>query len=155
MRAPTHSLFACFFCILLWSMALPKGVTSKPLVLLSAGIAFILGTLPDLDTRVPLRVIGHRSGFSHSFFTIVIVSLLAYLIFSNSPPLELIIVPATAGAIASHILLDTLTVSGCPLLWPLTRHRYSAHLCTYDNALVNFVISALSALGIAAYIVYT
>ncbi len=155
MKAPAHSLFACFFCILLWSIALPNAVTSKPFILLSGAIAFILGTLPDLDTRVPLRVIGHRSGFSHSFFTIVIASLLAYLIFSSSPPLERIIVPATAGAIASHVLLDTLTVSGCPLLWPFTRRRYSAHVCAYDNTLVNFAVSASSALGIAAYIVHT
>jgi hypothetical protein len=73
---------------------------------------------------------------------------------SRKAPLDLIVVPATAGAIASHILLDTLTFSGCPLLWPFTRHRFSVRLCRYDNTLVNFVISALSVLGIAAYIVY-
>ncbi|MGZ4903809.1 MAG: metal-dependent hydrolase [Halobacteriota archaeon] len=153
MKALTHSLFAFIFCILLYSVALPT-VTSKSLVLLSGGIAFILGSLPDLDTRVPLRVIGHRSGLSHSFFTVAAVSLLAYLVFSGLSPLDLIVIPATVGAITSHVLLDTLTLSGCPLLWPFTRHRYSAHLCRYDNALVNSVISALSVLGIAAYIVY-
>ncbi len=153
MKALTHSLFAFIFCILLYSVALPA-VTSKSLILLSGGIAFILGSLPDLDMRMPLRVIGHRSGLSHSIFTVTTVSLLVYLVFSGLPPLDLIVVPATVGAITSHILLDTLTFSGCPLLWPFTRHRYSAHLCRYDNTLANFVVSALSVLGIAAYIVY-
>lgn len=153
MKALTHSLFAFIFCILLYSVALPE-VTSKSLILLSGGIAFILGSLPDLDSRVPLRVIGHRSGLSHSIFTVAVVSLLAYLVFSGLSPLDLIVIPATVAAITSHILLDTLTISGCPLLWPFTRHRYSIRLCRYDNALVNSVISALSVLGIAAYIVY-
>ncbi len=127
---------------------------SKPLVLLSGGVAFFLGPLPDLDTRVPLRVISHRGGLSHSIFTIAIVALLADLATSGLPSLELIVVPAAVGATASHVLLDTLTLSGCPLLWPFTRHRYSARLCTYNNTLVNFAIDALSVLGIAAYIVY-
>ncbi len=155
MKALTHSLFAFIFCILLYSVALPEAVTSKSLILLSGAIAFILGSLPDIDTRTPLRVIRHRSGLSHSIFTVATMSLLAYLVFSGLPPLDLIIIPAIAGAITSHILLDALTLSGCPLLWPFTRHRYSAHLCTYDNPLVNTVIGTLSVIGIAAYIVYT
>ena len=153
MKALTHSLFAFVFCVVLYSAALPA-VTNKPLILLSGGVAFVLGSLPDLDMKWPLRVIGHRSGLSHSIFTIAMAWLLAYLIFSGVPSLELIVVPATVWAVTSHILLDTLTHSGCPLLWPFTRHRFSAHLCRYDNAFVNAAIGVLSVLGVAAYIAF-
>ncbi len=154
MKALAHSLFAFLFCILLFSVALPSAATDKTLVLLAGAVTFFLGSFPDLDMRMPLRLIGHRSGLSHSLFTVVSISLLVYLATSRVPPLALIVVPATAGAVGSHILLDTLTLSGCPLLWPFTRHRFSVRLCRYDNTLVNLAISALSLLGIAAYIVY-
>ncbi len=154
MKPLAHSLFAFIFCLFLWSVALPEAVMSKTLILLSGVVACVLGSLPDLDLKAPLRVIGHRSGLSHSLFTVITTSLLAYLLFSRFPPLDLIVVPAVAGAVTSHVLLDTLTFSGCPLLWPLTRHRFSVRLCAYDNSLVNLVISTLSMLGIAAYIVY-
>ncbi len=154
MKALTHSLFACLFCIFLYGTALPGVATNKTLILLSGVVALVLGSLPDLDMKVPLRLIDHRSGLSHSLFTVVAVSLLVYLVTLRVPPLDLIMVPATAAAIASHVLLDTLTFSGCPLLWPFTRHRFSIRLCRYDNTLVNVTISALSLLGIAAYIVY-
>ncbi len=154
MKALAHSLFACLFCILLFSVAFPSVAVDKTIILLSGIIAFVLGPLPDLDMKAPARLIGHRSGLSHSLFTVVTVSLLVYLVASRAPPLDLIVVPAIAAAIASHVALDTLTFSGCPLLWPVTRHRFSIHLCRYDNTLVNVAISALSILGIAAYVVY-
>ena len=138
----------------MYHVALPGVAAGKSVVLISGTVALALGPLPDLDARTWLKFIGHRSGFSHSIVTIVLLSGLAYLLFANYPPFDLIIIPAVIAAITSHILLDALTVSGCPLFWPFRRRRFSARLCRYDNQLVNTAIIALSLLTILVFVLY-
>jgi len=154
-KALTHSIFAFIFCVVIYHICVPYVAANRSLVLVSGTVALVLGPLPDLDARGSLKFIGHRSGFSHSIFTVVLLSGLAYVLFSNYPPLDLIIIPAVIGAITSHILLDALTVSGCPLLWPFTRHRFSARLCRYDNPLVNAAITVLSLFAILVFVLYS
>lgn len=154
MKALAHAVFAFVFCIVVFELAVPASATNKVFVLLSGTIALTLASAPDVDARTPLRLIRHRSGLSHSIFTIATCACLSYVLFSRYPPLDLIIIPAIASAITSHILLDTLTMSGCPLLWPLSRHRFSAHLCKYDNPLANALIVLLSSFAIVAFMLH-
>ena len=154
MKALTHSIFAFVFCIVVSEIALSPPATNKLFLLLSATFALLLGSFPDFDARVPLQLIGHRSGFSHSIFTAAACASLSYVLLVPYPPLDLIIVPAVAAAIMSHIFLDSLTVSGCPLLWPLSRRRFSAHLCKYDSPLVNASIILFSCAAVAAFLLY-
>jgi len=153
-KALTHSIFAFAFCIVVSEIALPATATNKLFLLLSATVSLLLASLPDVDTRLPLRLIGHRSGFSHSIFTAVACACLSYVLLSPYPPLDLIVIPAVTAAITSHILLDSLTVSGCPLLWPLSRHRFSAHLCKYDSSLANTSIILFSCAAIVVFVLY-
>jgi membrane-bound metal-dependent hydrolase YbcI (DUF457 family) len=153
-KALTHSIFAFVFCIAVSEIALSPTATNKLFLLLSATVSLLLASLPDLDARLPLRLIGHRSGFSHSIFTAAACTGLSYVLLSPYPPLDLIVVPAVAAAITSHILLDSLTVSGCPLLWPLSRHRFSAHLCKYDSPLANTSIILLSCAAVVVFVLY-
>jgi len=153
-KALTHSIFAFVLCIIISEIALSPTATNKVLVLLSATVSLLLGSLPDFDARLPLRLIGHRSGFSHSVFTAATCTGLAYVLLAPYPPLDIIVVPAVTAAITSHILLDSLTVSGCPLLWPLSRHRFSAHLCKYDSPLANALIILFSCAAVAVFVLY-
>jgi inner membrane protein len=102
---------------------------------ISAGIAGVAALLPDLDSphskigrlvptlpKVLTLTVGHR-GLLHSIVGAVTVSLLLAAgerivlgnLFSN---LYLLVL---AGYV-SHILIDTFTNSGCPLLWPWPAH---------------------------------
>jgi len=153
-KALTHAIFAFVFCIVISEIALAPAATNKSMLLLSATVALLLGSLPDIDARLPLRPFGHRSGLSHSIFTATACTCLSYILLSPYPPLDAIVVPAVAAAIASHILLDSLTFSGCPLFWPLSRRRFSAHLCKYDSLLANASIILLSCAALVAFVVY-
>lgn len=149
-KALAHSVFAFIFCIAIFELAIPE--TNKVVVLLSSTVALTLASIPDIDERMPKRLVHHRSGVTHSIFTIVACACFSYVLLSRYPPLDLLVVPALTAAVASHILLDTLTRSGCPLLWPLSRHSFSAHLCKYDNPLANALIVLLSSLAILTFI---
>jgi membrane-bound metal-dependent hydrolase YbcI (DUF457 family) len=138
-RAVTHALFAFAFCMGVYELAAPTKTTSA-LTLLSGTMAGALASIPDLDLRSPLCLIRHRSGVSHSIFTVATCALFSYVLLSRYAPLDLYITAALTSAIASHVILDSLTMSGCPLLWPLSSRRFSARLCRSDSALANALI---------------
>ena len=139
MKALAHALFAFIFCLAVYELAAPTEANSL-LILLSGTVAMTLASIPDFDLRSPPRLIRHRSGVSHSIFTVVTCALLSYILFSTYPPLDLIITVALTSAVASHVILDSLTTSGCPLFWPLSSRRFSAHLCRSDSPLANVLI---------------
>jgi len=141
-RAFTHALFAFVFCVGVYELAAPTK-TSSTLTLLSGTVAAALASIPDFDFRSPLRLIRHRSGVSHSIFTVVACALLSYVLLLRYPPLDLFVTSALTSAIASHVILDSLTTSGCPLLWPLSSRRFSARVCRSDSPLANVLIVLL------------
>lgn len=102
---------------------------------ISAGVAGIGALLPDIDSphsklgrKVPILpklltiTVGHR-GLLHSVPGVIIVSLLmasvAKMFLVNPFPGLLLLVMT---GYLSHIVMDTFTNSGCPLLWPLPVH---------------------------------
>ena len=139
MKELAHALFAFIFCAAVYELAVPAKANS-PLMLLSGTVAMALASIPDLDLRSPLRLIRHRSGVSHSIFTIATCALLSYVILFRYPLLDLFVTAAVTSALASHVILDSLTTSGCPLFWPLSSRRFSARLCRSDSPLANALI---------------
>ena len=92
-------------------LALPSGDLR-----LALGLAVVAGfgaLVPDFDLRVGLP---HR-GVTHSLLALGLVALLAF------HGLPLLVALALVGGYGSHLVLDSLTVSGVPLLWPL-RFRF-------------------------------
>ena len=76
-------------------------------------------------SRLPALLFRHR-GPLHSLLVLPVLLFAAGLL--NCPPL-----PAPAWAwmgvgCISHLLADALTITGVPLLWPLTRHRFKLPL---------------------------
>ena len=111
-----------------------------------------LARLPDYDLRVPF--VRHR-GVTHTLaFLAVVAAALGWVghlfagEFGTSPT-------RTAGlgvvvavvAVGSHLLADALTPSGVPLLWPLSRRRFSVSVATATSPVANY---GLLALGLAA-----
>jgi inner membrane protein len=91
-----------------------------------------LGTLPDLDTFVPFSdpldsLILHRSA-SHSLLVLPLLALLLYWIAQRFDT-QLRDLPgrwrwAFVLALVTHPLLDSLTIYGTQLLWPLTNYPF-------------------------------
>ncbi|WP_421869233.1 metal-dependent hydrolase [Motiliproteus sp.] len=88
----------------------------------------LLGTLPDLDTLIPMGgavadFVYHRS-FSHSLFVLAaLTSLLVWLILKLHPQTRehrWRWAVAVYAVLATHVLLDSFTVYGTQIFWPLT-----------------------------------
>jgi inner membrane protein len=91
-----------------------------------------LGTLPDLDVFLPyggeVEAFTYHRGFSHSFFVHLLVSpLIAWLIIKLHPLTKaykkqwFLLVFLT---LTTHAALDSLTVYGTQVLWPLTEYPF-------------------------------
>jgi inner membrane protein len=105
---------------------------TKAIGVLLAGAA---GLTPDRiqytirHARLPLE--GHR-GVSHTLLFLIVTT----LIFRAE------LAPYWAVGLASHLLLDVITVSGVPLFYPLYRRRVSLSLTT-NGGRVEFVLRAV------------
>lgn len=119
MRGATHALAG-----LTIGMILARGAPVE----VAAGLitAGALGALvPDLDhpqsvlsnrvgiVGLPFRILSHR-GVTHSIVAAAAILLLAGMVPSEWRPYAI----AAALGYSSHIVLDGLTISGVPLLWP-------------------------------------
>lgn len=99
--------------------------TRDPILL---GIAAIFGTLPDLDFPF-----GHRGWFSHSLLAICVFSI-AVLVLTS---LNLMVAAVAFIALFSHLLIDLVTKSGIPLLFPLVKEDIGLRLFESSNKYVN------------------
>lgn len=112
------------------------GMTQPEGIVLLAGAA-IGGLLPDIDHRgsylgsraklasfVVGKTLGHR-GATHSPLVMGVILGALYVAFGAKvmilPPLLL----GLAAGILSHILLDSLTIGGVPLLYPIKKKKFS------------------------------
>ena len=93
----------------------------------------LLGTLPDLDVFIPMGgpvadFTYHRS-WSHSLFVLALLAVpLAALLRRLHPATTLGRGQALAGVyacFATHVLLDSFTVYGTQILWPISSHPMS------------------------------
>lgn len=116
------------------------------------------GVLPDIDlptshigrrTR-PVstfinKVFGHR-GFTHTLLALILLTYMLFLTIGMfSSPFKEFYVAFVLGLLigyASHLLLDALTISGIPLLYPFTRRTFRlAKLRTGKHDIYVIVVS--------------
>lgn len=92
----------------------------------------IFGTLPDLDVLIsfggPVEDFTYHRSFSHSILVQLLISpLIAWLLTSLHPGTKIHKVGwfwLVFLALSTHALLDSFTVYGTQLLWPLTEYPY-------------------------------
>lgn len=92
----------------------------------------ILGTLPDLDVFVsfggPVEDFTYHRSFSHSFLVQLLISpLIAWLLIKLHPATKIHKVGwfwLVFLTLSTHALLDSFTVYGTQLLWPLTEYPF-------------------------------
>lgn len=95
----------------------------------SVFVGAICGTIPDLDTFFlgdsdPITQLTYHRGFSHSFlFAVLVTPVLAWL-FSKMKMLDIAFKDRKLHlliflSLLTHMLLDSLTIYGTQLLWPL------------------------------------
>lgn len=90
-------------------------------------ITVILGAIiPDLDYVIGIQ---HRT-ITHSLLFVIITCLVVWKFKGKRSGYALLI------GLASHLMLDTITPMGVPLLWPIGPN-YSFNLASWDDLLVN------------------
>jgi inner membrane protein len=128
----THATHSAVGVALGLALALQAG--RDPLTSLAAtAVCAVAATLPDLDRKIGLK---HR-GVSHSLLMWSFITVLAWLFI---PQVALSI----STGFGSHLLLDSLTVTGIPLFFPVQKRIRLAHFttgATMDGAI--FVCAAL------------
>jgi len=120
--------------------------TLDPFLLVVAGLVSLL---PDLD-----RPFGHRKWFSHSLLAVGVISFVL-LVYSRDPLLVLTIFVA----LLTHLLVDLLTKSGIPFIFPLKRHNVGLPLVKSSGRKTNKAIAiaclTVFALNIISTLEYT
>ena len=93
----------------------------------------ILGTLPDLDVFLPyggsVEAFTYHRGFSHSLFVHLLISpLIVWLILKIHTGMQAYKVRwfwLVFLCLSTHALLDSLTVYGTQLMWPLSEYPFA------------------------------
>ncbi|MCK8136701.1 metal-dependent hydrolase [Pseudoalteromonas sp. 2CM28B] len=93
----------------------------------------ILGTLPDLDVFLPyggsVEAFTYHRGFSHSLFVHLLISpLIVWLILKIHTGMQACKVRwfwLVFLCLSTHALLDSLTVYGTQLMWPLSEYPFA------------------------------
>ena len=127
MLGATHAVIGVTAGILYAVQTFPGDAQQVALI---GGVAAIAALLPDIDhprgtLRQHLRLLGDASlfwlkhrGFTHTIMAWCLVSAIALYFLPMQYGMAVII------GYASHLLADSITHSGTPLLWPLVRHHY-------------------------------
>ncbi len=119
----THALFG---------LSLVSLITSDPSLLV---LGLCVSIIPDLD-----KLLGHRRWFSHSPFSAAFLSL---VVLPLSSPLHSLVVFVS---LISHILLDLVTKSGLPLLYPVRTTNYGLRLVSAHSKRANKLFMLLGLL---------
>jgi len=136
-------------CIIGW-----RGNTFQMLMLsLFAGaIAASMSVKPDMDSKMG-GIFHHRNWFTHSLATVFIVTGATYILFNDifqAGILSNYITVAVFSAILSHILLDSFTKKGVPLLGPFDNRMFGLRRFKSNNLLLNWAL-LVAGLGMAVY----
>lgn len=126
-------------------------VQTLALSLFSGCIAAAMSVSPDVDTG--LGGIFHRTWVTHSLTTVFIATGATYILFDDifhAGPLSGYVTLAVLSATLSHVLLDSLTKKGVPLLGPFDDHMWGLRWFK-SNSLVLNIIFLGAGLAAAAY----
>lgn len=134
MTYPTHQLTGVV--ISLAYMKHTGDITLYPLL-----VSSISSLIPDIDEphsragrKIPIlsqlikTIFGHRNGMTHSFFAMALFSTIFYVILNSlktEPSLSLLLTTHFILGYSGHLLMDIITKSGIPLLWPIKKQKIS------------------------------
>ena len=136
-------------CIVGW-----RGDTFQMLMLsLFAGaIAISMSVKPDMDLKLG-GIFHHRTWLTHSLATVFVVTGVTYVLFNDvfrAGILSSYVTVAVFSATLSHILLDSLTKKGVPLLGPFDNRMLGLRRFKSDNLMLNWAF-LVAGLVIAIY----
>ncbi|PSP98226.1 metal-dependent hydrolase [Halobacteriales archaeon QS_5_70_17] len=118
---------------------------TRPGLAVAGGVGVLaLAQFPDVDHRLPLVV--HR-GVTHTLLFAALVGVAAWAgalaveamlgVGSEYAPFAAFV---GAFGICSHLAADVITPMGVPLLWPLSRRRFTLSVVYADNTLANYLL---------------
>jgi len=142
MRYYTHLAFSFFIGIILIRYL---SIQNQVLFIFLFLLASLLPDIDEVKSKISEKVkpiswlvhfmLGHR-GLMHSIWIPIILYLSLFLI-------RIDVAIAVSFGYLSHILIDGLTVSGVPLLWPLKKHmRGFIHTASLVETLVFLALLA-------------
>jgi inner membrane protein len=137
-------------------------IAVDPVAVIAGGIG---GLLPDLDHprsrmsraagvfALPIHLAVRHRGVLHSGLCWLILAFFSFYLMREYPQYGIALLAATAGYL-THLALDSLTVSGIPLLWPSGRRFSAIPLRTggVGEAYVATALVAAIALRIGLYV---
>ena len=131
-----------------------RGDTIGTLVLaaVAAAVAAVMSVKQDKDNF--LWGIFHRTWVTHSLTTVVFATLITYLAFDqilHAGALALYMTIAIFSATLSHVLLDSMTKGGVPLLGPFDDKKRGLRWFKGSNILLNW---AFMTAGLAMAAIY-
>jgi inner membrane protein len=121
------------------------------LAALAATVAALMAVKQDKDNF--LWGIFHRTWITHSLTTVVIVTGITYLAIDRllpGSPIATYLALAVGSATLSHVLLDSMTKGGVPLLGPFDDKKRGLRWFKGNNVFVNWAFLA-AGIGMAAY----
>ncbi len=134
---------------------LPRGDTLQTLALsvTAAGIAAAMSVEPDMDKKIFWGAF-HRCWLTHSLTTVAVATAGAYVLFSmvlREGLLSYYVALAVFCAIFSHVLLDSLTKMGVPLLGPFDNKMRGLRWFKGSNPILNYALMAAGGLMMLVY----
>ncbi len=124
------------FSLIFLSIAMYLTDSWDEMSLITALIALVFSTFPDLDLKIG---VGHRK-YTHSFLFALIFGILTGLI---TYKIGFGFYPGFLGAFAGinlHIIADLMTYRRFAPLWPVSNKKFSLGLFRSDNRYVNRVL---------------
>jgi inner membrane protein len=134
---------------------LPQGDTLQTLALsvTAAGMAAGMSMKPDMDKKYFWGIF-HRCWITHSLTTVAVVTAGAFVFVNmvlKEGPLSYYTALAAFCAILSHVLLDSTTKMGVPLLGPFNNKMRGLRWFKGSNPLLNYALMAAGGLMMLAY----
>jgi inner membrane protein len=126
-------------------------VETLGLAIMAAAVAAFMAVKQDEDNF--LWGIFHRTWITHSLTTVVIVTGITYVAVDHFLPDGLIstyLALAVGSATLSHVLLDSMTKGGVPLLGPFDDTKRGLRCFKGNNIIVNWMFFA-AGVAMAAY----
>jgi inner membrane protein len=121
------------------------------LAIVAAAVAAFMAVKQDKDNF--LWGIFHRTWITHSLTTVVIVTGVTYLVLDHLIPggqIATCITLAVGSATLSHVLLDSMTKGGVPLLGPFDDKKRGLRWFKGSNIFLNWAFLA-AGIGMAAF----
>ncbi len=122
------------------------------LALIAAIVAACMSVKPDADNFA--WGIFHRTWVTHSLTTVLLVTGVTYIVFADllhAGPMTMYMTIAMLSATLSHVLLDSMTKGGVPLLGPFDDKKWGLRWFKGSNIFLNW---AFLTAGLAMAAIY-